>query len=209
MVIATIFASYVALGGGAFWFFGGLDGASRDTHTQTRGEWLEQAVQRCKLAAGELESAKALADRAREHWQMLVDSANSEANHRQAETSRLLAIDPGRLYPDEFERFVAEVFRHLGFTCDVIGQSGDQGVDVIASKGTTRLAIQAKRYIGGVGNTAVQQVYAGMAHHRCQRCLVVTTGEFTSAAITLAQSTGCILIGTDRISELIRGEITF
>jgi restriction system protein len=88
-------------------------------------------------------------------------------------------------------------------------ERGDQGVDVLAKKDSLRLAIQAKRYIGAVSNAAIQQVFAGMAHYKCHRCLVVTSGEFTSGAIALAQSTGCLLIGTDRIAALIRGEIAF
>lgn len=119
----------------------------------------------------------------------------------------MLAIDPGRLYPDEFEKYVGEVFRHLGYEIDQTGKSGDQGVDVIAQKGPLRIAIQVKRYIGSIGNEAVQQVYAGMAHHCCQQCIVVTTGSFTTSARALAASTGCELIDRDQIAVLIRGEL--
>jgi HJR/Mrr/RecB family endonuclease len=80
---------------------------------------------------------------------------------------------------------------------------------VLAEKPGRRIAIQAKRYDGGVGNAAVQQVFAGMAHHKCQRCVVVSTSHFSRGAVELAQSTGCVLVGRDEIPALVRGELGF
>lgn len=135
-----------------------------------------------------------------------MEAAQSVENRRQIEIDRLLAVDVGRLYPDEFERYVGDVFRHLGYTIELTGKTGDQGVDVLAVKGPLRIAIQAKRYMGAVGNSAVQEVYAGMAHHGCQRCIVMASSGFTNGALSLAQSTGCLLIGRQQIPSLVRGE---
>jgi HJR/Mrr/RecB family endonuclease len=42
--------------------------------------------------------------------------------------------------------------RGLGYRATVLGGSGDQGVDVIATAGKERIAIQCKNYAKPVGN---------------------------------------------------------
>ncbi len=125
----------------------------------------------------------------------------------EAAVDRLLSVDPGRLYPDELENFVAEVFQHLGYSVTETGQSGDKGVDVVATRPGRKLAIQVKRYGSAVGLSAVQEVFAGMMHYGCNGCVVVTSNYFTPAAVELAGSTGCVLIDRDAITPLIRGEL--
>jgi restriction endonuclease Mrr len=150
------------------------------------------AEARAQTAMVELEAARAALD--------AIQDASNRA------TDQLLSIDPGRLYPDELERFAAQIFSHLGYNVQRTGQTGDQGVDVVAEKLGFRLAIQVKCYSNSVGNSAVQEVFAGMMHYGCNRCLVLTNNYFTSSAITLAQSTSCLLIDRDSIAGLIRGE---
>jgi HJR/Mrr/RecB family endonuclease len=152
------------------------------------------AETRAQAATAELESARAA-------LAAVQDAANRA-------TDQLLSIDPGRLYPDELERFAAQIFSHLGYNVQQTGQTGDQGVDVVAEKLGFRLAIQVKCYSNTVGNSAVQEVFAGMMHYGCNRCLVFTNNYFTSSAIALARSTGCLLIDRESIASLIRGEFS-
>lgn len=87
---------------------------------------------------------------------------------------------------DEFGAFVAQVFRFQGWQVTLTQGSGDQGADVIAQKGSTRLCIQAKRYSTPVGNGAVQEAIAGKIYWDCNRALVVTSNTFTRSARELA-----------------------
>jgi restriction system protein len=93
----------------------------------------------------------------------------------------------------QFEGFVAEIMRGLGYRATVLGGSGDQGVDVIATAGKERLAIQCKNYAKPVGNKPVQEVYAGARHHRCTAAWVVAPEGFTKGAVELARSVGVSL----------------
>jgi restriction system protein len=206
-LFAGVLVAYVLCGVAVFWCLRTLSGENDENLIQVRSERLRLADENHRVAISVLREKTAIVNNWDQLCRSLQQALNSEAYKYQMETDRLLSIDPGRLYPDEFEKFVGQVFRHLGFTVEVTGQSGDQGVDVLAYKGSLRLAIQAKRYIGAVGNSAVQEVYAGMAHHGCHRCVVVASSGFTTGAIELAQSTGCLLIGTDKVASLIRGEI--
>lgn len=76
-------------------------------------------------------------------------------------------------------------------------------------RGAVRFAIQAKGYSGSVGNSAVQEAYAGMTFYGCNRCAVITNSEFTSGAAALAAKTGCMLIDGDLIPRLIAGQLSF
>jgi restriction endonuclease Mrr len=109
---------------------------------------------------------------------------------------------------DDFEGFLAEVFATLGYDVEQTGQSGDQGVDLIVAKHGRRVAIQAKGYSGSVGNSAVQEAYTGMAHYRCHGCAVVTNSTFTPAAVSLADSTQCILIHEENFRAFVFGDLT-
>jgi restriction system protein len=207
-ILASSLAAYAACGGGVFLLFRDQAGEGDANRVAVRADALHVARYGERTASAAVQEKTEVVEWAQQHLRMLREALNSKLGRRQRETDRLLAVEPGRLYPDEFERFVAEIFQHLGFVVQVTGKGGDQGVDVIACKGSLRVAIQAKRYIGAVGNSAIQEVFAGMAHHRCHRCVVVTSASFTSGAIALARSTNCLLIGTEQMGSLIRGEIT-
>src|SRR5215217_3958522 len=103
----------------------------------------------------------------------------------------------------QFEGFVAEILRGLGYRVTLLGGSGDQGVDVIATRDSEKLAIQCKNYAKPVGNKPVQEVYAGARHHRCTAALVVAPEGFTKGAVELARSVGVSL----RDAQDLRGWI--
>ncbi len=82
----------------------------------------------------------------------------------------------------EFEEWVTTVLESAGMPSENIRHSGDFGVDVVTTVGTTRVGIQAKRYSSSVGNSSVQQALAGSGYHGCELAAVVTQSRFTSAA---------------------------
>jgi restriction system protein len=119
------------------------------------------------------------------------------------ELTRLLGIVPC-MSGAQFEVFVAKIMRGLGYRATVLGGSGDQGVDVIATAGKERLAIQCKNYAKPVGNKPVQEVYAGARHHRCTAAWVVAPEGFTKGAVELARSVGVSLSDAQALREWIR-----
>jgi restriction system protein len=105
----------------------------------------------------------------------------------------------------QFEHFVADVMRGLGYRVQVLGGSGDQGVDLIATRGGgERLAIQCKQYARPVGNKPVQEVFAGAKHHRCTATWVVAPEGFTKGAVELARSVGVALYDAHSLRAWIR-----
>jgi len=107
-----------------------------------------------------------------------------------------------------FEVFLQQVFEENGYEVQLVGQTGDQGVDLIVAWNGHRTAVQAKGYPAStVGNSAIQEVHAGMTYHNCHASAVVTNSRFTTSARALAERVGCQLIDGSQMSSLINGQI--
>lgn len=93
-----------------------------------------------------------------------------------------------------FEYFCANILRTSGYeNVEVTRGSGDHGVDVIAVKSGIKYAVQCKRFSGGVGNKAVQEIYFGKSYYHCHVGIVMTNSYFTPAAKKAAEEAGVIL----------------
>ncbi len=136
-----------------------------------------------------------------------IRTAYIREESRQDEIDELLATDLRLLDGIGFERHLEKIFEVLGYDdVERTKATGDQGVDLVVTDGSQRIAVQAKLYSGNVGNDAVQQVVAGMAIYNCDRCVVITNSEFTNSARELARANGCKLINGCRLLRIIRGE---
>ena len=94
---------------------------------------------------------------------------------------------------EQFEHFVTYLFNNLGYTATNTKLSGDQGIDVLAKKGKTTIAIQTKCYSKPVGNHAIMEAVAGAKYYNADKIMVVTNSTFTRSARELAQSNNVIL----------------
>ena len=104
----------------------------------------------------------------------------------------------------EFEYFTADLLVQLGYNrVSVTKASGDQGIDVIAHKDGLSYAIQCKLYSGALGNSAVQEAYAGKAYYGCFYAVVCTNSYFTAGAKDLASSTGVLLWDRSVLQEML------
>jgi len=110
--------------------------------------------------------------------------------------------DVATMDPYEYEHYCASLLKSAGWDAHVTAASGDQGVDIVATRDEVTLVIQAKRYANSVGNAAVQQVIAGKEHLRANLAAVVSPAPFTRSARELASSTGVLLLHHDKLSSL-------
>lgn len=101
----------------------------------------------------------------------------------------------------EFEELIARLFRKMGYDAEVTKASGDQGVDVIATKNGFKYGIQAKCYSGQVGNSSIQEVVAGKTYYSLNKAIVVTNNFFTKSAIKLAEANGVVLWDRNILKE--------
>ena len=115
----------------------------------------------------------------------------------------LIRQNPKIRNPREFELNVAVKLKELGFATCLTKTTGDQGVDVLASKNNMNFAIQCKLYSHPVGNKAVQEVCAGRAFYRCHYAVVVSNADFTLGAWQCARATEVILLKENELHKLL------
>lgn len=102
----------------------------------------------------------------------------------------------------EYEHYCANILNNLGWETHVLKASGDQGVDIIATKESRKYAIQCKRYSKPVGNKAIQEVIAGKIFYNIDSAIVVSNSSFTKSAQQLASATGVILLHHEQLFNL-------
>ena len=104
-----------------------------------------------------------------------------------------------------FEEWCADLLKKNGFySIKVTPGSGDQGVDITATKDGLTYAIQCKRYASDLGNTPVQEVAAGKAFYHCNVAAVMTNQHFTSGAKELAKVNGVLLWDRETIIDMLK-----
>lgn len=91
-----------------------------------------------------------------------------------------------RMSGAEFENFLKYYFSKLGYRSEVTQASNDYGADLILNKNKERIVVQAKRYSGKVGISAVQEVISANVYYGGTKPMVVTNSFFTNQAIELA-----------------------
>ena len=105
--------------------------------------------------------------------------------------------------PYDYEHYCANQFLKCGWDeANATSGSSDQGVDVIAKKGNDYLVGQCKKYQKPVGNSAVQEVVAGMGYYGANIGVVISNAGFTNSAKKLAEANDIKLIHHSEIKNL-------
>lgn len=104
----------------------------------------------------------------------------------------------------DFEYWCADLLSRMGFYNVVVTQgSGDQGIDVLATRDGLTYAIQCKCYTSNLGNTPVQEAYTGKTIYKCQVAAVMTNVHFTVGGKQAAEATGVLLWDRDFLFNAI------
>lgn len=107
-----------------------------------------------------------------------------------------ILLNPEYVYnlePCEFEEFVANVFRGIGFNAEVTQKTHDGGKDIVATFEMGGVLyttyFECKRYSPDrpVGVEIVRELYAVMEMERVDKGVIVTTSHFTRGAVAEAQ----------------------
>ena len=117
-------------------------------------------------------------------------------------TQPLTEQDVANLSPVAFEAYCAWVLNENGWQANTTKSSGDQGIDVIATKGKFKAVFQCKKYTSPVGNKAVQEVIAGKTFASADLAFVVSNTQYTRSAVELAHKAGVHLIHYSELLDL-------
>ncbi|RUL51918.1 restriction endonuclease [Lysinibacillus antri] len=103
----------------------------------------------------------------------------------------------------EFENFINDLFKKMGYDSEVTKASGDQGIDIITKKNGKSFGIQAKCYSNVVSNKAVQEVVAGLNYYKLDQGIVITNNKFTKSAEDLARANNILLWDREILKDKI------
>lgn len=109
--------------------------------------------------------------------------------------------------PTEFEVYIADLFRHLGYRTEQVGGSYDGGVDVIAEKNGIKHYIQRKKYFSKheVGSPEIRDFYGAIADRLSNgEGWFITTNKFTPEAEKFAEDKPIVLINQFKLAEYVR-----
>ncbi|WP_341285189.1 restriction endonuclease [Priestia megaterium] len=102
----------------------------------------------------------------------------------------------------QFEEYLGELFRTMGYKVENTPRSGDYGADLILKKGRRKIAVQAKRYKGRVGISAVQQIIGAKNFYKADDIWVVTNSYYSKPAKNLGAVNNVKLIDREELIKL-------
>ncbi len=104
-----------------------------------------------------------------------------------------------KMKPSEFEIYIAELLKRLGYSTWAVGKSHDGGIDVEIEKDGVKSYIQCKKYVSSsVSVGEVRDFYGAIADKLAQgKAYFITTNKFTLEAERFA---------ADKPIELIDGQ---
>ena len=103
----------------------------------------------------------------------------------------------------QFELYLVNLFKDLGYKTKHNGKAGDQGADLILKRGDYVYAVQAKYYTGKLSNTPVQEITGALKYYNVNQGVVITNSEFTPGAKDLAKANNVILIDGKGLKKLV------
>ncbi len=107
--------------------------------------------------------------------------------------------------PQDFEDFIAQLYKDSGFEVEQTSYSGDYGADIIVRKDEVKTAVQIKRYAKKniVGVQDINQVLGAKDYYKCDNSAVLTTSSFSKQGENLAGETGTELIAWEGLLKMI------
>ena len=111
--------------------------------------------------------------------------------------------DIDKMEGTEFELYLKKLFEKMGYSVEKTPNTSDHGADLILSKSGEKIAVQAKNWKNSVNNKAIQEVHTSLIVYKAQRGMVVSSSDFTSGAIILADLVRVELWNRDNLIEMM------
>ncbi|MCL6593423.1 MAG: restriction endonuclease, partial [Alicyclobacillus sp.] len=110
---------------------------------------------------------------------------------------------------EEFEQALCDHLRSKGWRVKKTPRTGDFGADLVCVDPNGRsCVIQAKRWKGNVGVSAVQQAHAAKDYYSVEYAIVATNSNLTESAQDMANKLGVITWERKRIHNMLKYRLT-
>lgn len=109
--------------------------------------------------------------------------------------------------PDEYEHIVAEYFEQKGYTTKVSQYSNDYGVDVFATKGKTKIAIQVKMFGNStrpINRQMVMELHGTKDYFDCTKAVIATNGRIIENALEVANKLKIDILQIPAIKSILK-----
>jgi len=109
--------------------------------------------------------------------------------------------------PDEYEHIVADYFIRKGYETSVSQYSNDYGIDVFATKGKEKIAIQAKMFGGStrpINRQMVMELHGAKDYFDCTKAVIATNGRVIDNALEVANKLKIDIISIQAIRILTK-----
>ena len=113
--------------------------------------------------------------------------------------------------PRQFEELVCEHFRHNGYEAKTTSYGNDYGVDVFATKGKEKIAVQVKMYGGGsrkINRQMVMELHGAKDYFDCTKAVIATNGILLPDALEVAQKLKIDILYIDDSSALTKPKMS-
>lgn len=114
--------------------------------------------------------------------------------------------------PKQFEELVCEHFRNKGYEAKTTSYNNDYGIDIFATKGKEKIAIQAKMYGSGtrkINRQMIMELYGAKDYFDCSKAVIATDGSFLADAKAVAEKLKIEILNFNSLQALpiIKGKI--
>jgi len=120
---------------------------------------------------------------------VIIKAASRSENKTSDNLQYTLDSDFKNLSGDEFEEIVGKLYNRKGYRVTKTPIGPDQGVDLIARKGSEKIVIQAKNWKNNVSNTDILKTAGARQMQKANSAVVVTSSKFTKSAIEALRHT--------------------
>lgn len=105
----------------------------------------------------------------------------------------------------EFEHLIGEAYRRQGYTVVQRGGSEpDAGIDLELRRAGIKVVVQCKHWRARkVGVRVSRELYGAMVHSQADAAILVTSGDYTPAAVAFAEGKAVTLIDGAELAKMI------
>ncbi len=118
-----------------------------------------------------------------------------------------MAVDFTNMDGYQFEDYISNLFRRLGFEVEATNYSNDGGVDLVATYKQPiflgKYIIQCKNWIGPVGQPEVRDLYGVVMDQRANKGILITPSDYTQQAYDFANGKNIELINGNILQTLL------
>lgn len=113
----------------------------------------------------------------------------------------------------QFEEYISNLFRKMGFAVEATDYSNDGGIDLVATYEkpifSGKYIIQCKNWNSPVGQPAVRDLYGVVMDQRANKGILITPSDYTQQAYDFARGKNIELINGSALRQIISDAFGF